>query len=193
MDAHEGLHLRSITESPITEHIDSILVNLFIPEHQWHDSYSSASKKKKLGVMFCVRSTDASDIFENLKAAKKKTFEAIRRSGDRGKTVLNRIGNLICWCWVLAGPNAFKFADPTTRPFTAYNGRRMARDDACEGDDSILGIVGLTEDMAEGMHNRWIRLGHEPNIFWRKPGEAAEFCGWKFIVSENGPDSAQID
>jgi len=68
---------------------------------------------------------------------------------------------------------------------------------AFEGDDSILsflaqGAIGqpadaqITREFLHMLEQRWDRMGHRPKLFWRKPGQVAEFTGWHFAVTDVG-------
>lgn len=187
-DAHTGPQLRDDTENVIIDHVDDAISSLFVPEHHWHERHGDACKASKLKLMFCIQATDQLfDVYATMKKSKTKLISAIRRSGHRGTSVLNWLVNHACWSWVVCGPNASKLADPTTRRVVAHTGAKLSLDSVFEGDDSILGIAGLGEDLFATFTPRWEALGHEAKLFWRRPGgERAEFTGWLFVVDGDG-------
>ncbi len=188
-DAHCGPELRDDTENILIEWVDDCLQSVFVPEHKWSEAHLTTNKKAKLRLAFCVRSNPYTlqDLFATMRKKKYKMIDAIRRSGHRGTSVLNWVVNYACWSWVIFGKNAAGFADSHKRHGTTYDGKRVSVDKAFEGDDSILGVVGLTEEMVAEYDNRWRLLGHEPKLYLRKPrDEPAEFTGYLFGVDENG-------
>jgi len=121
------------------------------------------------------------------------TIRAIRRSGCRGTSVLNFLANLICWAWVIGGKDATKLVAPEGGRVVCVDGLVRWVKFMLEGDDSALSFqypgdpsLNMTPQFEARLFQRWTKLGHRPKLYVRKPGDVAEFTGWKFVVDEHG-------
>jgi hypothetical protein len=116
------------------------------------------------------------------------SIEALRRTGDRGTSILNWVLNVCCWGWCIAGNNLKHFIKAVAKKVHDIFG--LSRDFLVwlEGDDSLLRLGGrsYTELEIKEIAARWTKLGHRPKLFQRKSGDVAEFCGWKAVVDEAG-------
>ena len=210
--------LRSLTENRIMDYLMETLSFLIVPWNQFKSARTKANtceeltlncstkglkieKWKKLPDAWLIQKDGSAWKYEEHFAIfgkeVKKTIESIRRSGDKGTSILNWVVNMICWHWVLCGgkgAEAFKLNKKTlvdvfgvTRHFMIW----------CEGDDSLLWLTGpkLTSLEMKKLEDRWVQLGHRPKLFLRKDGDEAEFCGWKIMVDEYGlaTDTAMPD
>nr|ASM94031.1 putative RNA-dependent RNA polymerase [Barns Ness breadcrumb sponge weivirus-like virus 2] len=46
--------------------------------------------------------------------------------------------------------------------------------------------MNMTPEFLQMLKDRWIRAGHRPKLYQRKPGQVAEFTGWHCCVDEEG-------
>lgn len=120
----------------------------------------------------------------------KEIITAIRRSGDRGTSILNWITNECCWAWVLCGAGSSKFVRYNQQRIVDIFGIERLFRAFMEGDDSLLWLSGLayTKEQLAVLHSRWLKLGMLPKLFQRVDGDVAEFVGWKIAVNHFGLD-----
>lgn len=194
-DTCMSLFLRSLQENPLMEGLESIVGEYITDLSHYTTTRLESNKLTKLN----MRVKPNINIFDEIqhedaeKAASigkdwRACIVSIRRSGCRGTSILNWIANFLCWTWVLFGPLGAKLLEFNGIKAVDVFGitRRILM--CFEGDDSILAITGpaITEAQRLVLEERWAKLGHRPKLFVRRPGEAAEFCGYKFIVDEYG-------
>jgi hypothetical protein len=195
--------LRMLVEEPFIEAATEMVNQLVLPAGMYSDEHLESTKGKTITLRFPMAMRDLqvkspeslgkddtgvelSD-FVALKKIVKVEISAIRRSGHRGTSILNWISNHMLWVWVLFGKHGVCFAHPDRRRCKDIFGRERNALFCFEGDDSILAVTGsFTQDEIDKLTSRWKALGHRPKLFLRKPGDAAEFCGWKFLVDEYG-------
>jgi hypothetical protein len=120
----------------------------------------------------------------------KVTIDSIRRSGDRGTSILNWIVNMICWAWVLGGSAGCGIIHVNGKVCVDIFSTKRRFKIWLEGDDSLLWLTGrifMPSELAV-LSARWTKLGHRPKLFQRTKGHVAEFCGWKIVVNAYGLD-----
>jgi len=199
-----SLILRNLTENCILDVMFDKLEHFFIP-YNWYSLQrrkADRSATHKLNVKPNKVKLDRlspNARFTQMEAAKvmfRKNFKiaiaSIRRSGDRGTSILNFLVNLICWAWVLSGPGGRGMVGPNGKVVTDVFGTKRRFKIWLEGDDSLLWLTGRKFLLAEMelLEARWTKLGHRPKLFLRVAGDVAEFCGWKICVNRYGLDGA---
>ncbi len=193
-----SLELRNLTENPVIEALFDRLAKYVVCYNHFQEPRKTANRKPKIKLatqpgkmrfeqVQNPKFTEVSDI-QVLKKRVLVIIESIRRSGDRGTSILNWIINKICWTWVLCGPNAFEMMRKDSKKIRDIFGtvRRFLM--WLEGDDSMLWLSGrpFTEAELKVLEARWASLGHRPKLFQRTEGDVAEFCGWKIPVDGFG-------
>ena len=117
-----SLALRDLTENPVMDAVYDLIQDFVTPSNAFYDQRSKANKGKtlKLGIdpkRVVVTATGASGSHDYnqeqlARIVMKKRFttkiRSIRRSGDRGTSILNWIVNFLCWASVLAGKYSFQ-------------------------------------------------------------------------------------
>jgi hypothetical protein len=186
--------LRQLVEVPILDKCVELLNEFVLPYNNWSDQFLRANTKKTYKVKAVTVVHLGGVVFDEdhvIHAAFKKrigvVIAAIRRSGDRGTSLLNHIANMVLWCWVLGGRNGMHLVKKDAVKFTDIFGvcRRIKM--KFEGDDSLLVTTGgFSDDQQQEVATRWERLGHWPKLFFRKERDVAEFTGYKFLVDEFG-------
>lgn len=197
-----SLMLRDLTENKILDVMYDKLYPFFTPYNWFQEKRKNAdtARKHTLGVKtskvkvdkLSTRATytidDAAKVL--LRKEFKIKIDAIRRSGDRGTSILNFLVNLICWAWVLGRDCGTSMVGPNGKVVhDIFKSKRRFRI-WLEGDDSMLWLTGrgFTPAEIDELERRWIKLGHRPKLFMRVNGDVAEFCGWKICVCKYGLD-----
>jgi hypothetical protein len=189
--------LRNLIEVPVIESIIATIDTIVIAENEWSQHRVRKDKARQLPLRFQpkVRYTDPEPKVtqEELECAamNKPVFihiDAIRRSGDRGTSCLNFLTNMVCWSWVLCGgKSCCLMTKDRCLAVPLYNGKTSTVKIKCEGDDShVMTTYHFTQDEMKEMSERWVRLGHRPNLHHRLPGTVTEFTGYHFLVDEHG-------
>lgn len=192
--------LRAITEVPVINAIMAKIEHLIQPYASFNEQRARADKTKT----YVLRCKTSEIRIEQLnQPATERDFEeasmhmyrkevqlkiaSIRRSGDRGTSVLNWLANHLCWCWVLCGKNGVRPMGANTQFLWDLWGTKRRFLFCFEGDDSLLLLEHqFTEEQLDTLARRWTALGHRPKLYLRAPGDRAEFCGTKFLVDPNG-------
>jgi hypothetical protein len=196
-----GLPLRERTCNVLYEHVGGILEPFFPVEAGWADAFFTSIKSKK--TKFVVRGkngkprnghitshpTAEGNVLDTLNKPWKVAIDAIQRSGGRPTSSGNWFINKACNTWVVFGKQAVNFADPGCEKALCVFGYHVLWKEAYEGDDS-LGATDhcFTKVEVNTLTARWERLGHNPKLHFRQPGDVAEFVGWKMYVGERGLD-----
>jgi hypothetical protein len=130
---------------------------------------------------------------ETLQKPWKIAIDSIQRSGSRPTSCGNWFINKACKTWVVFGAQAVNFADPGCVKAICVFGKHIKWKEAYEGDDS-LGATDYDFDKNQllVLTARWEKLGHNPKLFFRRPGDVAEFVGWKLTVGQRGFDRNQF-
>lgn len=196
--------LRNLTENGLLDVMFDKLYHFFVP-YNW---YQAPRKKADRATMhtLCVKTNKVKlDAWRNgcnfsqAEAAKimcRKDFKikilSIRRSGDRGTSILNFVVNLICWAWVLSGESGHSIVHQNGKVVHDVFGTKRRFKIWLEGDDSLLWLTGrpFLKAELEELEARWTKLGHRPKLFMRRDGDVAEFCGWKICVNKYGLDES---
>lgn len=196
--------LRDLTENRILDTMFDKLYKFFTPYNWFQESRRKADTKKRHKLQM---NTNKVDVCAYIKGSqftqeelarvlcKRRTtacIDSIRRSGDRGTSILNWIINIICWAWVLSGGTGVSIVHANGKVCIDLFGTRRRFKIWLEGDDSLLWLTGriFTQPELDALEARWTKLGHRPKLFQRVKGDVAEFCGWKIIVNQNGLDEA---
>jgi len=194
--------LRDLSENMILDHMFEEMYRYFVPWNMHTGARKTADTKKKHNLhinsnkvkLEDMKHADKGTPDDNARAAFKKRFkvtiEAIRRSGDRGTSILNWLVNLICWAWVLCDTDGAHFVISNSKKITDMFGVKRHFRPWFEGDDSAIWLSGrrFTKDEMHVLFSRWEKLGHNPKLFDRGKGDVAEFCGWKIVMDEFGMD-----
>jgi len=203
--------LRELTENMIMDYMFDQLAFIITPYSHFNAPRKAANEAKKLTLQMGANKLrvelwsklpdkwfDQSEVFLSIfKKNVKMQIEAIRRSGDKGTSILNWIVNMICWFWVLCGNRGSEFFRENAKVLIDIFGEKRHFHIWCEGDDSLLWLTNFAYTFVQGdeLEKRWKQLGHRPKLFLRKDGDEAEFCGWKMVVDKYGlvPRSAMPD
>jgi len=203
--------LRALTENLIMDYLFDQLSFLITPYSHFNAPRKAANEAKKLTLQMGANKLkvelwtklpdkwfDQSEIYLSIfKKNVKIQIEAIRRSGDKGTSILNWIINMISWFWVLCGKRGAEFFRENAKVLIDIFGEKRHFHIWCEGDDSLLWLTNYAFTFVQGdeLERRWKQLGHRPKLFLRTDGDEAEFCGWKMVVDKYGlvPRSAMPD
>lgn len=192
--------LRELTENRILDVMYDKLYKFFTPYNWFQEARRKADTKKKYKLQM---NTNKVNVCEYIKGSqftqdelarvicKRRTnacIDSIRRSGDRGTSILNWLINVICWAWVLGGVNGLSIVHANGKVCSDMFGTKRRFKIWLEGDDSMLWLTGrvFTPSELEVLESRWTKLGHRPKLFQRVKGDVAEFCGWKIVVNQHG-------
>jgi hypothetical protein len=213
-DACCSSFLRELTENQLLDAIYKRLTKYVCPYNAFSDARQKADKKKHIKIGQDARKVTVEAMMGNEKldenylysAMCKKMFRttilSIRRSGDRGTSILNWWMNKLIWTFVLCGgPNGAKAVLRNAQVLVDCFGTRRRFLFWFEGDDSLIWLSGgnFSELELFVMHEKWVRCGMRPKLFmrtnrrsydvaetkWTDDSEA-EFCGWKFTTNETG-------
>lgn len=198
------LPLRNLTENRVIEVMFERLQKYLLPYNHYKEARKKADSKatykltvntNKVNLGWATKAdTYTQDECTRVVFRKRVTvaIDSIRRSGDRGTSILNWIVNMMCWAWVLCGSNGRQMQHPNGKVCTDIFSTNRRFKIWLEGDDSLLWLTGRTFTKAEVevLEQRWTKLGHRPKLFLRRRGDVAEFCGWKIVVNANGLDLA---
>lgn len=198
-DACMGADLRDQTENRIMDRAAEYLrdiVTVWSP-NEWTDARLASNKLEE--IKMAVKSKSLS-VYDSLDLPDEELFSgkpsirmiirAIRRSGCRGTSILNWLGNMLCWCFCIGGAEGASLIAPQGVKVRCRDGRVRFVRMVFEGDDSILSFycedgTRLGEcDFLEMCGAAWTRLGHRPKLFHRK--QVAEFCGYHFCINDFG-------
>lgn len=196
--------LRCLTENRVLDVVMDELYQFFVPYNMFQDARKKADRKKTFNLQ--VQTNKVSLVKFNpgckytcedtarvvLKKCAMVKIDAIRRSGDRGTTILNWIINVICWAWVMCGCGGHKLVHVNGKVCLDIFGNKRRFRFWMEGDDSLLWLTGrqFAPGELDELAARWSQLGHRPKLFMRVAGDVAEFTGWKFVVNKYGLDGA---
>jgi len=200
------LVLRTLTENRILDVMYEKLYIFFTPYNWFQEPRNTADTKKnyKLHVNLISSKVNVERLspganYTSDELAKalcmkraKLAIESIRRSGDRGTSILNWLANKICWAWVLGGSEGRRLMRANAKVCIDIFGTTRRFKSWFEGDDSLKWLTGrlFTGGEIEALEARWTKLGHRPKLFMRKNGDQAEFCGWKIMANKYGLDES---
>lgn len=184
--------LRDCTENVVLHHVTEFVTEYFLEESHWAKQHLKACTKASFTLY--VRGEKGEflrpdDLLKKVKPCFDKIkVAATRRSGHRLTSGFNWLLNYICSMWVIYGPNAIVFANPTALSAVDIFSRKRWCRMGLEGDDNVTSLspkVGAKE--LEVYTERWKTLGHLPKMYIREPGEKGEFTGWNFLTDSLGP------
>lgn len=191
--------LRALTENLVMDDLAKMLEPLITSENHFTPArlLSNQLKELKLKVKVKPNPFDPEPLPEELDNLKRhggsylECIRAIRRSGCRGTSVLNWLGNMLCWCWVIGGADGAKLVVPEGGRVRCVDGVLRWVKMLFEGDDSILsfftpGNGEITQATMTAFDARWRSLGHRPKLYRRLPGSVAECVGHHFLVDRFG-------
>ena len=196
--------LRDLTENRVLDVIFDKLWKFFTPYNWFQTARRKADTKDKYKLHMNTNKVNVNHFISGSRftqdelarvTCKKRTqacIDSIRRSGDRGTSILNWIVNIICWAWVLSGSGGCTITHANGKVCVDVFGTKRRFKIWLEGDDSLLWLTGrqFTAPELEALEERWKQLGHRPKLFQRLKGDTAEFCGWKIVVNANGLDES---
>jgi hypothetical protein len=202
-----GQALRDLIENPLIDAVYDRIKHFATPHSGFFEARKAADKKKTLKLRVNTNKvnvtkfepgskwdTPGGDLDAAYTLLLKRVhihIDSIRRSGDRGTSILNWIINLVCWAWVLCGSTGCSFTHSNGKVCVDIFGMKRRFKVWLEGDDSLLWLTGrhfLVVEI-EVLEARWSKLGHRPKLFMRTKGDEAEFCGWKICVTDYGLDA----
>ena len=196
------LILRELTENKVLDVMFDRLYPFFTPYNMFREPRQRADRKAHYKLQISTQKVNVCALANGCKYTQddlamilckrrmKASIDSIRRSGDRGTSILNWIVNLICWAWVLAGSSGCGIVHVNGKVCVDIFSTKRRFKIWLEGDDSLLWLTGRTFLPAElaVLSSRWTKLGHRPKLFQRTNGQVAEFCGWKIVVNRYGLD-----
>lgn len=196
--------LRELTENRILDVLYEKLYKFFTPYNWFQAARRKADTKKQYKLHMNTNKVDVCGCTSGHKftqdelakvLCKRRTqasIASIRRSGDRGTSILNWIINITCWAWVLCGGAGDSIVHANGKVCVDMFGTKRRFKIWLEGDDSLLWLTGrtFTPGELEALEARWTKLGHRPKLFQRVKGDVAEFCGWKIAVNQHGLDES---
>lgn len=196
--------LRDLTENKLLDVMHEKLYKFFTPYNWFQAARRKADTKKSYKLHMNTNKVDVCAYTSGSRftqdelakvLCKRRTqacIDSIRRSGDRGTSILNWIVNIVCWAWVLCGSNGSQVVHQNGKVCTDVFGTKRRFKIWLEGDDSLLWLTGrkFTPPELELLEARWTKLGHRPKLFQRVKGDVAEFCGWKIVVTQHGLDAS---
>lgn len=198
--------LRDLVENPLMDAVADMVAGYFLTEcpPDFAEARLASNKLQELVLGFRKNkgSEDREGVCDLPKTKCWRTvIRAIRRSGCRGTSCLNFLANMVCWSWAIGGKEACKLVRPQGSRVLCVDGCVRFVKMAFEGDDSILSFLKqtaigadateqLSEEFMHRLSERWVKMGHRPKLYWRKPDQVAEFTGWHFHVTQEGVDVA---
>lgn len=196
--------LRDLTENRILDVMFDKLYKFFTPYNWFQEARRKADTMKNYKLQMNTNKVNVSTFINGSRftqdeaakvTCKRRTtasIKAIRRSGDRGTSILNWIVNIICWAWVLCGGTGISVVHANGKVCIDIFGTKRRYKIWLEGDDSLLWLTSriFTPAELEVLEARWTKLGHRPKLFQRVKGDVAEFCGWKVLVNAYGLDES---
>lgn len=148
--------LRDCIENPMIKHILASHVRNGDVHPEWADALREVIGKPKLRI-----------IMKNKKFQEYLDFtiDAIRRSGDRGTSILNWVINYVCTiCAIFAHP-WFIVQDPTVRIHRDLEGNMRFWVAAYEGDDSAaMTAPKISANFQKQIEDTWIVYGHQMKL-----------------------------
>jgi len=194
--------LRDLTENRIMDVMFDKLYKFFTPYNWFQDTRRKADTKNKYKLNMNTNKVNVCEFVKGSKFTQEELarvvckrrasacIDSIRRSGDRGTSILNWIVNIICWAWVFSGSSGVSMLHANGKVCNDIFGTRRRFKIWLEGDDSLLWLTArvFTPAELEVLESRWTKLGHRPKLFQRVKGDVAEFCGWKIVVNRYGLD-----
>lgn len=224
-DACCSLTLRNLVENPIMSAIYERTSKYIVPYGHTTDARRKADRQAVLNLRmkcnkplidfirvsgmdykkFDIALHDEPHMLSAMKQAYMKRLPSIRRSGDRGTSLLNFILNLLLWVWVLSGKHYKTMLQVSARKvrtiFSVDDNDKRHFYIWIEGDDSLIWLSGkcFSPQELDVLQARWVRCGMRPKLFLRTHGQSynastkawemgtnAEFVGWKFVVDKCG-------
>jgi len=176
-DSRCSRDLRNAIENPLIRHVIEYLTKVgFIPP-EWADAVKEVITKKKLKLPFRGGATQCSIWV---------IIDSIRRSGDRGTSILNWIINAVMWAAVLYESPGELFMQDSRRRGTDVWGNVRWTAFALEGDDSGLNTSPpLTDEQIKNVTDDWNSVGHQMKLKFGE--EVGEFVGVKLAIDQFGP------
>jgi len=115
-------------------------------------------------------------------------IRAIRRSGDRGTSLLNYMMNLIVWITVMSKDAPKILLNPATRWHTSrLTGKKVWTNFGFEGDDSLLTTTDVLKPYEDRIMSDWQSLGFHMKLKFVTGGGYVTFVGYTALCDEHGP------
>jgi hypothetical protein len=181
-DSTCGPEIRGLIENPVLEHISESLLGDIEVNNIWIEAAMTLRKKNKLNVVAKTWDIDMC----GRKLYTPMTILGIRRTGDRGTSVLNYLLNLVLSvCALLDDPVGF-VVDPLRKKHN-IGGNPIGFGIACEGDDSLM-RVGKTFSMDEEqvIVKFWEGFGFNMKLkMLRASNGYIDFVGYHILVKDD--------
>jgi len=183
-DSCEGPEIRDVIENPLIEHVAKLLLDDIEVPNWVTDAAIRARKGKKMR-----GSAETVDTAPNgRKLLSFLDVRAIRRSGDRGTSVLNYVMNLVVWLTILSEDAPKLLANPATRNHVSrLSGKRVWMNYGFEGDDSVLSTDDDLKKYEARIREDWQSLGFHMKLDFRVSDEALTFVGYIALCNKHGP------
>jgi len=175
-DTKCGNRVRDQTENILIKKVGKLLTRLGFAPKAWIEAHEASCTTDRTKVR--ANTVDSKKLHGSLFAS----FDAMRRTGHRGTSVLNWLVNVLMWAGALADHDVNETRGQYLWPWShdyicALDGQKHFRHFYMEGDDSLLRLdehVLLHQDAIEKFWHRW---GFVMKLKYVQDG-AAEFCGW---------------
>jgi len=183
-DSCEGPEIREIVENPLITHVATLLLDdIEVP-----DWVSEAAIRARKGKKMRASAETADTAPNGRKLLSFLDVRAIRRSGDRGTSVLNFIMNLVVWLTILSDDAPKLIANPATRNhMSRLSGKRVWMNYGFEGDDSALATDDDLKKYEVRIRADWTSLGFHMKLDFRGADEALTFVGYCALCDKHGP------
>jgi hypothetical protein len=183
-DSCEGPEIRDVVENPLIAHVAVLLLDdIEVPNWVTEAAIRARKGKKMRG------SAVTADIAPNgRKLLSFLDVRAIRRSGDRGTSVLNYVMNLVIWLTILSDDAPKLISNPATRNHVSrLSGKRVWMNYGFEGDDSVLSSNDDLKKYEARIREDWTSLGFHMKLDFRGADEALTFVGYVALCDKHGP------
>lgn len=171
--------LRSIIENRVVWHVVGILSDQGLLPFFHEKALTAHIEKLKLK----IRVKDSPKF-----KVQKIAINSIRRSGDRGTSILNWLTNYTLTHVAFFGADAHKFVWRNNgRIHTDVVGKKRFMGSAYEGDDASANVAPkICDDLKKKVQDFWYRAGHNYKLDVSENG--GEFVGVRVAWSKDGPD-----
>lgn len=172
--------LRAITENVIVGKVIDYLAPMLRTAEQWDEALTEIMARETLDLPFEIKNSE-----DPIKVLKYIVIDAIRRSGDRGTSILNWLINYIMWmCAFFEAPRKL-MGKPVVCAKDRWGVIRVVKL-AFEGDDSLATTTPkLKTQQQADITSWWTRGGHQMKLEFGE--DHATFVGVRLEVDKSGP------
>lgn len=154
--------LRDATENVVVWHILDVLIDMVCMTSENADAMKQAMGKKKIRGTFEDKNKEAKRKFITF------VINSIRRSGDRGTSILNWWVNMVCTMACLFLEPEIWVENPTVTELVDVSGELRKFKFVWEGDDSGGNTSPpMNSELQKMVEHNWRELGHDMKLFFR--------------------------